>query len=105
MTGLEVRNLNGGLLVQGVDISKINKQELKVVTNIAPSKRDVDDMLFGWKALKHIKSNAILLVKNRTTVGVGAGQVSRVDAVDVAIKKAGENISNNILCSDAFSFS
>ena len=99
---LEVRNLNGGLLVQGVDISKINKQELKVVTNIAPSKRDVDDMLFGWKALKHIKSNAILLVKNRTTVGVGAGQVSRVDAVDVAIKKAGENISNNILCSDAF---
>ena len=102
VTGLEVRNLNGGLLVQGVDISKINKQELKVVTNIAPSKRDVDDMLFGWKALKHIKSNAILLVKNRTTVGVGAGQVSRVDAVDVAIKKAGENISNNILCSDAF---
>jgi phosphoribosylaminoimidazolecarboxamide formyltransferase/IMP cyclohydrolase len=52
--------------------------------------------------LKHIKSNAILLVKNKTSVGIGGGQVSRVDAVDIAIKKSGERISQSILCSDAF---
>ena len=59
-------------------------------------------MLFGWKVLKHIKSNAILTVKNHCTIGVGAGQVSRVDAVDIAVKKSGENIKGSILCSDAF---
>ena len=59
-------------------------------------------MLFGWKVLKHIKSNGILIVKNNTTVGVGAGQVSRIDSVDIAIKKSGTNIHDSILCSDAF---
>jgi len=59
-------------------------------------------MLFGWKVLKHVKSNAILLVKNNETVGIGAGQVSRVDAVNIALKKSGERLDNSILCSDAF---
>ena len=90
------------MLVQDVDTSGLTMDELEVVTERSPTDRDFNTMFFGWKVLKHIKSNAILLVKNRTTVGMGAGQVSRVDAVDVAIKKAGENISNNILCSDAF---
>ncbi|GIT32218.1 MAG: hypothetical protein Ct9H300mP2_2970 [Candidatus Neomarinimicrobiota bacterium] len=59
-------------------------------------------MLFGWKILKHVRSNGILLVKENTTVGIGAGQVSRVDAVDIAIRKAGDNLPGSILCSDAF---
>ena len=59
-------------------------------------------MLFGWKVLKHVKSNGILIVKDNTTVGVGAGQVSRVDSVDIAMKKSGESIRDSILCSDAF---
>jgi phosphoribosylaminoimidazolecarboxamide formyltransferase/IMP cyclohydrolase len=59
-------------------------------------------MLFGWKVLKHVKSNAILLVKDNKTIGIGAGQVSRVDAVNIALKKAGEKLDNSILCSDAF---
>ena len=59
-------------------------------------------MLFGWKVLKHVKSNAILLVKKNETVGIGAGQVSRVDAVNIALKKSGERLDNSILCSDAF---
>ena len=59
-------------------------------------------MLFGWKVLKHVKSNAILLVKNNETIGIGAGQVSRVDAVNIALKKSGEKLDNSILCSDAF---
>ena len=59
-------------------------------------------MLFGWKVLKHVKSNAILLVKDNETIGIGAGQVSRVDAVNIALKKSGKKLNNSILCSDAF---
>ena len=98
----EVRNLNGGLLLQDVDTSELNTEELETVTERSPSALDIQNMLFGWKVLKHIKSNAILLVKDGVTVGVGGGQVSRVDAVDVAINKSGDNISESILCSDAF---
>ena len=98
----EVRNLNGGLLLQDIDTSELNTEELETVTERSPSALDIQTMLFGWKVLKHVKSNAILLVKDGVTVGVGGGQVSRVDAVDVAINKSGDNISESILCSDAF---
>ena len=99
---LELRNLDGGLLVQEVDTSKLKEEELEFVTDASPTDHDLKNMVFGWKALKHVKSNAILLVKDNMTVGIGGGQVSRVDAVDVAIKKAGDKISKSILCSDAF---
>ena len=99
---LEVRNVVGGIIVQETDTSVIQKQDLKTVTTTKPSDSEVETMLFGWKVLKHIKSNGILIVKNNTTVGVGAGQVSRVDSVDIAMKKSGENIQGSILCSDAF---
>jgi phosphoribosylaminoimidazolecarboxamide formyltransferase/IMP cyclohydrolase len=59
-------------------------------------------MLFGWKVLKHVKSNAILLAKDNETIGIGAGQASRVDAVNIALKKSGKRLDNSILCSDAF---
>ena len=98
----EVRNLNGGLLLQDVDTSELNTEELETVTERSPSALDIQTMLFGWKVLKHVKSNAVLLVKDNVTVGVWGGQVSRVDAVDVAINKSGDNISESILCSDAF---
>ena len=99
---LEVRNVVGGIIVQETDTSVIKKQDLKTVTTTSPSDSEVETMLFGWKVLKHIKSNGILIVKDNTTVGVGAGQVSRVDSVDIAMKKSGENIQGSILCSDAF---
>ena len=99
---LEVRNVVGGIIVQETDTSVIQKQDLKTVTTTKPSDLEVETMLFGWKVLKHIKSNGILIVKDNTTVGVGAGQVSRVDSVDIAMKKSGENIQGSILCSDAF---
>ena len=99
---LEVRNVVGGIIVQETDTSVIQKQDLKTVTTARPSDSEVETMLFGWKVLKHIKSNGILIVKDNTTVGVGAGQVSRVDSVDIAMKKSGENIQGSILCSDAF---
>lgn len=99
---LEVRNVVGGVIVQETDTSILSKDNLQVVTENNPSNSDIKTMLFGWKVLKHVKSNGILIVKDNTTVGVGAGQVSRVDSVDIAMKKSGESIKDSILCSDAF---
>ena len=99
---LEVRNVVGGIIVQETDISNLSKDNLQVVTENNPSNSDIKTMLFGWKVLKHVKSNGILIVKDNTTIGVGAGQVSRVDSVDIAMKKSGESIKDSILCSDAF---
>ena len=84
----------GGIIVQETDTSVITKNELKTVTKLEPSDTDIETMLFGWKVLKHIKSNGILIVKDNTTVGVGAGQVSRVDSVDIAMKKSGKKWQN-----------
>ena len=99
---LEIRNLDGGVLVQDVDTSSLTMDALEVVTEISPTDSDFNNMFFGWKVLKHIKSNAILLVKDNITIGIGGGQVSRVDSVDIAINKSGDKISESILCSDAF---
>ncbi len=98
----EFKFIEGGLLIQDKDLSAIDYQDFKIVTNAKPTEKEIATMLFAWPVLKHIKSNAILIAKNHVTVGVGAGQVSRVDAVDVAIKKAGKNLANTILASDAF---
>ncbi|MDA9594272.1 bifunctional phosphoribosylaminoimidazolecarboxamide formyltransferase/IMP cyclohydrolase [bacterium] len=99
---LEVRNIVGGLIVQETDTSILPRSKLKTVTELKPSEEEINTMLFGWKVLKHIKSNGILIVKDNTTVGVGAGQVSRVDSVNIAIKKSGTEIKDSFLCSDAF---
>lgn len=99
---LEVRNIVGGLIVQETDTSILPRSKLETVTELKPSEEEINTMLFGWKVLKHIKSNGILIVKDNTTVGVGAGQVSRVDSVDIAIKKSGTEIKDSFLCSDAF---
>ena len=99
---LEVRNIVGGLIVQETDTSILSKNKLEIVTELEPSEEEINTMLFGWKVLKHIKSSGILIVKENTTVGVGAGQVSRVDSVDIAIKKSGTEIKDSFLCSDAF---
>ena len=99
---LEVRNVVGGVIVQETDTSTLSEDNLQIVTENKPSDKEIKTMLFGWKVLKHVKSNGILIVKDNTTVGVGAGQVSRVDSVDIAMKKSGESIKDSILCSDAF---
>jgi phosphoribosylaminoimidazolecarboxamide formyltransferase / IMP cyclohydrolase len=98
----ETRKVVGGLLVQDIDRLEIKKDDLKIVTEIKPTEEEIEEMLFAWKTIKHVKSNAILLTKDKTTVGLGAGQVSRVDAVDLAIKKAGDNLKGCVLASDAF---
>lgn len=98
----ELKFITGGVLIQEKDSSVISHHDLKVVSNTIPTMEDISTILFAWPVLKHVKSNGILLAKHNTTVGIGAGQVSRIDAVDIAVRKAGENTRGAILASDAF---
>lgn len=83
-----VKTLAGALLVQDADTGQIAEQDLKVVTEREPTADEMRDMLFAWKVVKHVKSNAIIYARNKATVGIGAGQMSRVDAVRIAGRKA-----------------
>ena len=99
---IEVRNVDGGLLVQDTDTNILTKEHLNTVTKAQPSEQNIETALFTWKVLRHAKSNGILIAKDNTTVGLGAGQVSRVDAVHMALRKGGENVKGSVLASDAF---
>lgn len=99
---LEVKFVTGGALVQQTDLLNIRESDLKSVTREDFPKDLIKPALFGWKIIKNVKSNAILLVSGTKTVGIGAGQMSRVDSVALAIKKAGERAKGSCLISDAF---
>ncbi len=102
---LDFKRINGGLLVQDRDLGKITAADLKVVTERQPSEQELNDLLFAWKVAKFVKSNAIVYVKNSMTIGVGAGQMSRVYSAKVAgIKAADENleVKGSVMASDAF---
>jgi len=88
--GLNVRSVAGGYLVQSRDAGIVSSADLKVVTERAPSDRELADMIFAFKVAKHVKSNAIIYVKDSATVGIGAGQMSRVDSARIAAHKASE---------------
>jgi phosphoribosylaminoimidazolecarboxamide formyltransferase/IMP cyclohydrolase len=92
----------GGLLVQDTDKISADLDKCKVVTKVQPTERQYADALFGEKVVKHVKSNAIVIVKNGQTIGVGAGQMNRVGAAEIALKQAGEKATGAILASDAF---
>jgi len=85
---LAVRQVSGGYLVQDQDMGTITADDLKVVTKRQPTEQELSDMLFAWTVAKHVKSNAIIYVKDGATVGVGAGQMSRVDSTRIAARKA-----------------
>ncbi|MBM1689786.1 bifunctional phosphoribosylaminoimidazolecarboxamide formyltransferase/IMP cyclohydrolase [Sulfitobacter geojensis] len=85
---LTARQVSGGWLVQDKDVGRITRDDLKVVTKRAPSEQELSDLLFAWTVAKHVKSNAIIYVKDGATVGVGAGQMSRVDSTRIAARKA-----------------
>ena len=101
-SALKYTNVNDGLLVQEMDQHTINEEDLKCVTNRKPTEEEIKQLLFGWKVVKHVKSNAIVLVKDDMTVGVGAGQMNRVGAAKIAIEQAGEKAKGSVLASDAF---
>jgi len=100
--GETYRKVSGGLLVQDLDTKRITKKDIKVVTRRRPTDKELEDLLFGWHVVKHVKSNAIVLVKNGMTVGIGAGQMSRVDSVEIAIKKALDREDGSVMATDAF---
>jgi phosphoribosylaminoimidazolecarboxamide formyltransferase/IMP cyclohydrolase len=97
----DLRKVVGGLLVQERDLKSITETDLKVVTKKSPSKEEIKDLLFGWRVVKHVKSNAIVIVKNGVTLGVGAGQMNRVGSVKIAVDSAGEKARGACLSSDA----
>ncbi|MBU1935412.1 bifunctional phosphoribosylaminoimidazolecarboxamide formyltransferase/IMP cyclohydrolase, partial [Patescibacteria group bacterium] len=96
------RKVSNGLLIQDLDTKQITADDLKIVTKRKPSDQELKDLLFAWHVVKHVKSNAIVLAKNGMTVGIGAGQMSRVDAVEIAIKKAMNREDDSVMASDAF---
>jgi phosphoribosylaminoimidazolecarboxamide formyltransferase/IMP cyclohydrolase len=97
-----ITSIEGGMLVQDNDALQLDPSTLKVVTERAPSEEELKQLMFGWKVVKHVKSNAIVLAKDNMTIGVGAGQMNRVGAARIAIEQAGEKAKGSVLASDAF---
>ncbi len=100
--GFDFKKINGGLLLQDKDVREVKSSEVKIVTKKKPTKTQLESMLFGWHVIKNVKSNAIVLVKGKATVGLGCGQTSRVGSVKIAIEKAGQKVKGTVLISDAF---
>jgi phosphoribosylaminoimidazolecarboxamide formyltransferase/IMP cyclohydrolase len=97
-----IRSIEGGLLLQSPDVGPSGWESRQQVTKKLPTEGEMADLAFGWIIVKHVRSNAIVLIKNEAVLGVGAGQMSRVDSVAIAIRKAGEQARGAILASDAF---
>jgi len=99
---VEFKQISGGMLVQTRDTHRLTRDDLKVVTRRAPSEKEIDDLVFAWTVCKHTKSNAIVYARDRQTVGVGAGQMSRVDSVKIAAMRAQLPVEGSVMASDAF---
>jgi phosphoribosylaminoimidazolecarboxamide formyltransferase/IMP cyclohydrolase len=106
----DVKRVRGGLLVQDPDRVLEDRSTMEVVTAVAPSEEQWDDLIFAWKVCRHVRSNAIVIVRDGATIGIGAGQMSRVDSVRIAVEKArdapGEDaaaaLGGSMVASDAF---
>ena len=99
---LQIKLISGGVLVQTADDHILRPEDLKTMTKREPSAAELKDLLFGWKVCKHVKSNAIVFARDGRTVGVGAGQMSRVDSVRIAVMKAQTPLAGSMVASDAF---
>ncbi len=99
---LDLKKVSGGLLVQKINTELIDEDNIKVVTKRAPTAEEMKSLLFGWKVVKHTKSNAIVLSNDRNTIGVGPGQTNRITALELAIKYGGDKVKGCTMASDAF---
>jgi len=99
---LQLKRILGGMLVQQPDLGEVQESELRTVTKRAPTAEELHTMRFAWKVAKHVKSNAIVFAKDGATLGVGAGQMSRVDSVKLAVMKAQSPLAGSVVASDAF---
>lgn len=98
----DVKKIRGGYLVQDVDMGKVTAEEVQVVTERQPTPEELEDLLFAWQVVKHVKSNAIVVASQGVTLGVGAGQMNRVGAARIALEQSGEKAQGSVLASDAF---
>ena len=101
-TGLDFKRVVGGVLAQTPDHVVIDAEHLEVVTERAPTPEEIEELLFAWRVVRHVKSNAIVFTKGRQVVGVGAGQMNRVRSVRLAVEQAGEQAKGAVVASDAF---
>lgn len=101
MPELQIKSVEGGFVVQEADQAEVTAADLQVVTNAAPSPEEIDDLLFAWKIVKHVKSNAIVIAKNGVSIGVGAGQMNRVGSAAIALQDT-EKCQGAVMASDAF---
>jgi phosphoribosylaminoimidazolecarboxamide formyltransferase/IMP cyclohydrolase len=102
---LEYRSVSGGLLAQSRDLGMVRREDLRVVTTRQPTEGQLDDLLFAWQVCKFVKSNAIVYARDLATVGIGAGQMSRVYSSRVAAMKASDEkleVRGSVMASDAF---
>ncbi|MCL2003462.1 MAG: bifunctional phosphoribosylaminoimidazolecarboxamide formyltransferase/IMP cyclohydrolase [Oscillospiraceae bacterium] len=99
---LDFKKVQGGLLVQEADCASFSPETLTVVTERKPSEEELEALGFAWRVCKHVKSNAVVLAQRDMTVGIGAGQVSRVAAAEIAVRGAGERAKGSVMASDAF---
>ncbi len=100
-TAMDMKKVAGGLLVQDMN-TKLLKDELTCVTKVKPTKAQIDDLIFAYKAVKHTKSNGVLVAKDKKTLGIGPGQVSRVWATEAALERSGEAVMGAVAASDAY---
>lgn len=99
---LEIKTIGGGLLIQEEDNKNFDSKDLKVVTDRKPTDEEMSNLLFAWKAVKHVKSNAIVIAKDNMTLGIGPGQTNRIWAAQMSLERAGAAASGAVLSSDAF---
>jgi phosphoribosylaminoimidazolecarboxamide formyltransferase/IMP cyclohydrolase len=99
---LDFKRVGGGLLVETIDDLGIDGSQLQVVTRRRPTLEELTDLLFAWRAVKHVRSNAIVLAKNAATVGIGSGQASRQVSVEIALRRAGERARLSVMAADAY---
>lgn len=101
-TKYQIKNVVSGFLIQENNNYLIEAGRISQVTKHSVTEKEKEDLIFAWKICKHVKSNAIVIAKSGCTIGIGAGQTSRIGSVDIAIKRAGERCKGAVLASDAF---
>jgi phosphoribosylaminoimidazolecarboxamide formyltransferase/IMP cyclohydrolase len=102
IANLDFKRVAGGLLVEDLDDLRLDRSQLQVVTRRRPTLEELTDLLFAWRAVRHVRSNAIVLARNAATVGIGAGQASRQVSVEIALRRAGDRAKTAVMAADAY---
>ena len=102
IANLDFKRVAGGLLVETLDELGLDRGQLQVVTQRRPTLEELTDLLFAWRAVRHVRSNAIVLARNGATVGIGAGQACRQVSVEIALRRAGDRAKPAVMASDAY---